>query len=159
VKKLRIYLDTSVISYLDQQDAPERMIETRQLWGEIKAGRFDVVISDVVVAEINRCEESKRDTLTAYLKEIDYDVIRIDDKTFEIASRFVDLGFLREKSLDDCRHIAAAITSDCDVIVSWNFKHIVNPKTAHGVRVITALENRKDVLIFSPSSLIGGDIK
>jgi predicted nucleic acid-binding protein len=159
MKKLRIYLDTSVISHLDQQDAPERMGETRQLWEEIKAGKFDVVISDVVVAEINRCEESKRNILTAYLKEIDCDVIEIDDRTFEIASHFVDLGFLREKSLDDCRHIAAAITSDCDVIVSWNFKHIVNPKTAHGVKVVTALENHKDVLIFSPSSLIGGEIK
>jgi hypothetical protein len=33
-KKLRIYLDTSIISYLDQQDAPERMAETygRNVW-------------------------------------------------------------------------------------------------------------------------------
>lgn len=159
MKKMKIYLDTSVISYLDQQDAPERMAETRQLWEQIKAGKYDVVISNVVIGEINRCKEPKRDILMAYLKEIEYEAAEIDDRIVEIAGRFVDLGFLREKSFDDCRHIAAAIMSGCDVIVSWNFKHIVNPKTVRGVKAVTALEGRSDVLIFSPSSLIGGEAK
>jgi predicted nucleic acid-binding protein len=157
VKKLKIYLDMSVISHLDQMDAPELMAETHRLWEKIKAGAFDVVISSVVIGEINRCEESKKNILVSYLKEIDYGVVEIDDRAFEVASRFIDLGILRKKSLDDCRHIAAAITSGCDVIVSWNFKHIVNIKTTRGVKAVTALEGYNDVLIFSPSSLIGGE--
>jgi hypothetical protein len=36
---------------------------------------------------------------------------------------------LKQKSLSDCWHIANAIVSGCDAIVSWNFKHIVNMKT------------------------------
>ena len=31
-KKIRVYLDTSVVSYLDQQDAPEKMAETKEVW-------------------------------------------------------------------------------------------------------------------------------
>ncbi|MCL1865039.1 MAG: hypothetical protein FWF73_04430 [Spirochaetes bacterium] len=63
---------------------------------------------------------------------------------------------MKQKNIDDCRHIAAAIASDCDVIVSWNFKHIVNHKTIVGVKAVTALEGYNDVLIYAPSILIGG---
>lgn len=157
---MRLYLDTSVISYLDQQDAPEQMAETHLLWEQIKARRFDVVISDVTEAEILRCEESKRDILNGYLNEIDYVTVEIDDETFKVASRrFVDLGILRQKSFADCQHIAAAITSGCDVIVSWNFKHIVNHDTMMGVKAVASLEGYRDLLIYSPAIFIGGDFR
>lgn len=157
MKKLKIYLDTSVISYLDQQDAPERMAETRRLWEKIKLGAYDVVISDLLETEIERCAEPKREILRNYLTEIDYTFIKIDEKALKIASRFVDLGVLRNKSLTDCRHIAAAIISGCDIIVSWNFRHIVNHKTMMGVKAVTALEGYDDLLIYSPTILIGGE--
>jgi predicted nucleic acid-binding protein len=157
MKKLKIYLDTSVISHLDQQDAPERMAETHRLWKKIKAGEFEVVISSVVDAEIDDCEESKKDTLKGYLEEIEYTSVRVDEKTVNVASRFVNLNILRQKSFDDCQHIAAAITSGCDVIVSWNFKHIVNHKTMMGVKAVTALEGYDDILIYAPPTLIGGE--
>ena len=35
-KRLRLYLDTSVISYLDQHDAPEKMQNTLALWQDIQ---------------------------------------------------------------------------------------------------------------------------
>jgi predicted nucleic acid-binding protein len=157
MKKMRVYLDTSVISHLDQQDAPALMAETHRLWEKIKAGEFDVVISSVDEAEIDDCEELKRNTLKGYLNEIRYTLIKVDARMIEIASRFVDLGVLRQKSFDDCQHIAAAIVSGCDVIVSWNFKHIVNHKTMMGVKAVTALEGYDDLLIYTPSILIGGE--
>jgi hypothetical protein len=42
-------------------------------------------------------------------------------------------------------------------VVSWNFKHIVNHKTIEGVKAVVALEGYKDVLIYSPLILIGGE--
>jgi len=157
MKRLKIYLDTSVISYLDQQDAPERMADTHRLWEKIKAGEFDVVISNVTDFEINKCEESKRKILNAYLDEINYTIVTVDDRTVEIAGRFIDLGVLKQKSFNDCQHIAAAIISGCDVIVSWNFKHIVNHKIIMGVKAVTALEGYDDLLIYAPSMLTGGE--
>lgn len=150
-------MDTSDISHLDQQDAPERMNETHTLWDRIIAGDFDVVVSDVTIGELEACTSKKRDTLFRYLAQIPHEAIAVDDRTIEIASRFIDLGVLRQKSFDDCQHIAAAIVSGCDVIVSWNFKHIVNHKTMMGVKAITALEGYDDVLIYTPSILTGGD--
>jgi predicted nucleic acid-binding protein len=159
VKKLRLYLDTSVISHLDQQDAPERMAETRKLWEKIKAGEYEVVLSDVDFLEIGKCNDAKRNTLLDYLKEIEYTVVEVqgDEQAARIASRIIDLGILRQKSFDDCQHIAAAIMSGSDVIVSWNFRHMVNIRTIKGVRAVTALEGYKDILILDPFSLIGGE--
>jgi predicted nucleic acid-binding protein len=157
MKKLRLYLDSSVVSYLDQQDAPVLMAETHRLWEKIKAGEYDVVISDVVIGEINRCDDAKRNILYGYLAEIPYTTVTVDERALEIASRIVDLGVLRQKSFNDCRHIAAAIISECNVIVSWNFRHMVNHKTIMGVKAITALEGYDDILIYAPSSIIGGE--
>jgi predicted nucleic acid-binding protein len=157
MKKLKIYLDTTVISYLDQKEKPERMAESHKLWDMIKAAKFDVIISDITITELNdNKDDVKRQKLLDYLAEIDYTLIKSDKKSIEIASRFVDLGILKQKSFDDCQHIANAIIGGADTIVSWNFRHIVNHKTITGVKAVTALEGYKDLLIYSPPSLIEG---
>jgi predicted nucleic acid-binding protein len=157
MKKMRLYLETSVISHLDQRDVPLLMMETHKLWDLIRVEKYDAVISNIAIDEINRCKENKRNTLYGYLAEVDYTFVSIDAHGVEIASRFIDLGILRQKSFNDCQHIAAAIISGCDVIVSWNFKHIVNHKTMMGVKAVTALEGYDDLLIYTPSILIGGE--
>lgn len=152
--KIKVYLDTSVISYLDQQDAPVEMAQTREVWEKIKSGKYDVYISDVVLRELNECKEDKRNILLNYLKEIKFQTVEITDKTMKLAEKFIDLGVLKKKSFDDCQHIAAAIVSDCDIIISWNFKHIVNVKTIRGVKVVTTMEGFKDLLIYQPTALL-----
>lgn len=154
MNKIKIYLDTSVISYLDQQDAPERMKETQEVWEFFKEGRYEVYISDVVVYEINQCGREKRETLLDYLDQIEYNIIETDEDTVDLAEKFIDFGFLKRKSYDDCRHIAAAIRAGCDFIISWNFKHIVNVKTIRGIKAITTYEGYKDLMIYPPSALL-----
>ncbi|GMO43867.1 MAG: hypothetical protein Pg6C_05750 [Treponemataceae bacterium] len=157
MKKLKLYLDTSVISYLDQKDSPEKMAETRLFWEKIKTGEFDVVISDVVNEEIENCDEQKREVLFDYLAQIRYDVVIVDSHAIAIAKQFIDFHVLKQNSFDDCRHIAAAITSGCDAIVSWNFKHIVNHKTMAGVKAVAAINGYKDLLIYTPGSIAEGE--
>jgi predicted nucleic acid-binding protein len=154
---LKLYLDTSVISYLDQQDAPEKMAETRQFWEKIEAGTYAIVLSNVVFSELDACDDKKRAILYGYLSQIEYTVVKSDSRSIEIAERLVDLNILKQKSIDDCQHIANAIVSGCDGIVSWNFKHIVNPKTQAGVKAVAALEGYHDLYIYTPTFFIGGE--
>ena len=72
MRKLKLYLDTSVISHLFADDTPDRMSDTLKLWEEIKVGLHDVVISDVVMEEISRCPQPKQDILFGHLAEIEY---------------------------------------------------------------------------------------
>lgn len=60
MRKLKVYLDTSVISHLEQKDVPEKMEQTQKLWKIFQSGKYDVVISDLVLAEINECKEPKK---------------------------------------------------------------------------------------------------
>jgi len=158
MRKQKIYLDTSVISHLDAPDAPEKMANTRELWKLLKAGVYDIVLSSVVFDEINLCPVSKRIYLTKCLDDIRYEVAVIDEEAVRVAEKFIDFGILKAKSLEDCHHIAAALVSGCDIITSWNFKHIVNAQTIRGVRIISASEGFKDIIICPPTMLIGGDI-
>ena len=152
--KLKVYLDTSVISYLYQLDAPLRMEDTLEVWEMFRNKKYDVYISNIVLNEISGCNEEKLNILLEYLNEIEYTVVETDENTVELAEKFIDFGILRQKSFDDCQHIAAAILAGCDIIISWNFKHIVNVKTVRGVKVITTLEGYKDLMIYPPSVLL-----
>jgi len=70
-----------------------------------------------------------------------------------IFGAYLEMGILTKKSYDDCQHIGAAIISECDCIISWNFKHIVNIKTIRGIRAITNLKGHKPIEILNPSVL------
>jgi predicted nucleic acid-binding protein len=157
MKKLKIYLDTSVISHLKQDDVPEKMSDTLKLWDDIKAGKYEVFISEVTLEEVMRCGQPKRDIMLGYLNGTNYTVIEIDKEINQIAMQFINNGILTDKSLDDCRHIACSIVSGCDIIISWNFKHIVNYRTMRGVKLISALSGYNEVSICTPTILVEGE--
>lgn len=157
MRKMKVYLDISVISYLQQEDAPERMRDTQALWRLFEEGRYDICLSQVTLDEVSECPEPKRTVLYEYLSRIFYKKLVITDEVLRIANQIIELGILTPKSIDDCQHIATAVVYGCDCIISWNFKHIVNIKTIRGVRAITHLEGYKDIDIMNPSVLLGGE--
>ena len=79
------------------------------------------------------------------------------DKMKDLAEEIIRRGILTPKSLDDTTHIAAAIVNGCDIIVSWNFKHMVNVRTIDGVREIVVSKRYKSIDIYSPPVLLKGD--
>ena len=156
MKKLKIYLDTSVISHLDAPDVPEKEADTRRLWEAIKAGKYEMFISPVVVMELQKCPEPKRSYLGKCLRAVQYTLLQETDEVLDLAGRYIDAEILRRNSYDDCQHIAYACAYSCDMIVSWNFKHLVNVKTITGVRGVNALAGYREMPIYSPTMLIEG---
>ncbi len=153
-RKLKVYLDTSVISHLMQEDVPEKMTDTRKLWEMFKNGVYEVCLSSLTMKEVSDCSEPKRSALRDYLKQIQYESYDITKDVLDVAHQLIAMGVLTNKSFDDCQHIGAAVVNNCDCIISWNFKHIVNIKTIRGVRAITNLEGYKPIEIWSPSVLL-----
>ena len=134
LKKLKIYLDTSVISYLDQPERLEKWEETKKFWSEIKLGKYDIYISDNVLKEIGNCsDEGKRDVLINYLSEIYYEDLEITREVEELAQKYIDNNLIPEKYRDDAEHIATATINNCDLVASWNFTHMVKYITIQGV--------------------------
>ena len=157
MRKLKIYLDTSIISYLHQEDAPEKTQETRELWEQFKHRQdIEIIISDLAVREIYQCKEPKRSLMFNELGQMHYILIKTTDEEKELANTYLHSGVLKEKSIDDLTHIAIATLIDCRYIVSWNFKHFVNPKTINAVNLINQSLNLPQISIFSPSMMLGG---
>lgn len=153
--KIRIYLDTSVISYLDQKDSPDKMRETQEVWEILKENKYEIVISSIALLEISECDEQKFKTLIEYISEIEYIDYLPNKETEELANIIINEGILKAKSRDDALHIASAILSNSDIILSWNFKHLVNIETINGVRKICFNRTFNKIIdIYSPNILL-----
>jgi hypothetical protein len=153
--KYKIYLDTSVISHLDAPDTPEKMNDTLELWKDIKAARYEVCISDLTIVEIDRCPEPKRTAMLSSLIDIEYTEIQQDERAKQLSQLYFEVGGLPPKSKEDAAHIAIASVNDCDIILSWNFKHIVNLRAMTAVEDVNIRKRYKNIRILSPSMLLG----
>ena len=156
-KRMKIYLDTSVISYLDQTDSPEKMADTLKFWEFLKRGSVDVFVSTVTMEELGRNIEPKLGALRNYLGQIKHTVIEVDEVVKYVANKIIENGILTKKNFDDCVHIASSLLYECDCIVSWNFKHIVNIKTIKGMKIVAAQTGYGgSTMICTPSYLTEG---
>jgi predicted nucleic acid-binding protein len=156
MKKLKIYLDTSVISHLDAPDTPDKQEDTRKLWKAIQAGEYEVFLSSVTMVELDACPEPKRSALLAWLGDVDYTELDETEEVLSLAEQYLESGILPKKSSRDRQHIAYACVYNCDMLVSWNFKHMVNIKTISGVKSVNALAGYREMPIYTPTMLISG---
>lgn len=88
----------------------------------------------------HRCKgKPKRTILMEYLAEIRYEKIYLNNEILLLADKYIEQGIIPGKYRDDALHISAATVFDCNVVVSWNFKHMVKLKTILGVNGINKL--------------------
>ncbi len=155
--KLSIYLDTSFISHLEQEDVPDKKYETNELWHIFKQREnLELVISTLTLFEINKCKEPKRKLLLKRTLEQPLVVVKETEDDFQLANIYLTNKVLSDKSLDDLRHIAIAVNNHCRYILSWNFKHFVNPKTINAVNSINKQYDLPEISILPPSMMLGG---
>jgi predicted nucleic acid-binding protein len=118
---LRLYLDTSVFGGVFDE---EFQVESRRLFDAIKKKKASVMISDVVLEEL----ESAPEKIRALVSDLPKDHLIFLDTTLEaikLRDEYLARKILTPKSTDDATHVALATINRADAIVSWNFKHIV----------------------------------
>jgi hypothetical protein len=157
LKRLKVYLDTSVLSHLDAPDALKEQECTRKLWGEFQEnGKYNVCISPITILEVLNCPEPKQSFVLKQLQAVPHTVLEEAEEVFALANQYLKAGILPKKSLRDRQHIAYACVYNCDMVVSWNFRHMVNYKTISGVKSVNALAGYKEMPIYTPTMLIKG---
>ena len=119
---LKVYVDTSVLGGCFD---PEWAEWSNRLMEEFRAGRKLAVISDVMLSELLDAPARVRELLQS-LPATSRIHVFIDDEARELADRYIAEGALTFNMLVDARHIALATIQRVDVLVSWNFRHIVN---------------------------------
>ena len=125
MKKLKLYLDTSVISHLDAPDAYERMTDTIVFWEEIKAGKYEVVISELTFKEIAHCFEPKRTFLNNELNKIETTLVTRTEDVSELAKNYVKGGVLSQKSYDMSSHTGNVLAVVTDKRLANNQPDVV----------------------------------
>ena len=158
MKKLKIYIDTSAIGYLDENE--EKYSEDKKamltLWEDIKNSKYDVIISELTFKELyDNKNEKKLNMLLSYISQIQYETIDITAEAEHLAN-LIKKGelLISDKHQNDRLHIGCAFVTGCDIIVSMNFKHLVNIKTIRGVRAISNIAGYKNIDILQPKALI-----
>lgn len=157
MKKTKLYLDTSIPSFLFADDSPEKREVTIRFWDILKLGLYDILISDILLTEISRSEIPSPQELEDKLSEIVLEVVSVNGDVFSLAQKYVDEGIIPQTYRDDALHIALATYNEADALISWNFKHMVKLKTIRGVNGINRMLGLKELEILTPQSWIQED--
>ena len=122
MKRLHIYVDTSVIGGCEDEEFSGVSL---RLWSKFRSGTFMLVVSDLTLQELAEAPANVRrhleDISTAYQIQV-----CLTEEARELADAYLARGIVGPGSLADALHVALATVSAVDVLVSWNFKHIVN---------------------------------
>jgi len=131
--KTRIYLDTSVLSALLDERMPDRQALTREFWE--RRYQFELTGSDLVRSELARVSDPvRREQLIKLLDELTIQSITLEMQ--ELAKNYIALSCFSPAMFNDALHVAAAVLSRQDILISWNFKHLVNRARRAKVAVI-----------------------
>ena len=146
----RIYLDTSVIGGYYDTEFEE---DTRILFEKIKLGQFHVVLSDITEGELQEAPEMIRNLfieLSAGLAT----KIELTEEAVQLADTYLAEKVVGKTSRIDCFHIALATIHQVDILVSWNFKHIVNVQRIRGYNAVNMKLGYPTIDIRSPKEII-----
>ena len=131
MKKLTIYLDTSIINFLFADDAPEKRDITKEFFDEyVKNGHYDVFVSPIVIDEISKTEnEFQRLRLLNVISDYRIPILNIEPSLGNIralADMYIEHGIIPRTKVEDALHIAISTVYEMDVLLSWNYRHLAN---------------------------------
>ena len=146
MKTPRVYVDTSVIGGCFD---PEFSTWSLGLMVDFKLGLLRPVVSEIVRLEIAGAPSVVRqqyDTLLSYGAE----EVVTDEEVAHLAAAYAAQQILPVKYVNDARHIALATVAEVDVLVSWNFRHIVHFDKIRLFNAVNQLKGYRPVAIYSP---------
>jgi len=143
LKKLKVYLDTSIISFLHINDSPEYRKATEVFFENVVAeNKIDTYISNIVIDEINETGDKNRrnmllETFRKYtnIKTLIAENERANEIAF-LGENYIKSGIIPQKKIADSLHIAYSTVFQMDVLLSWNFKHLANINKEQKIKIL-----------------------
>ncbi len=158
--KAKIYIETSVVSYLTARPGHDlttasRQAITRDLWENLN--KFEAYGSDLVVGE---AEKGHPEAAASRLKEIEtLPLLEITSEAEDLASALIGGSAIPKSEPEDALHLGIAASNGIDIVVTWNFKHLNNPFTRLLVRQVIENAGYTCPEICSPEELLEGESK
>jgi hypothetical protein len=146
---LRVYADTSVFG---GPFDPEFAEASTLFFDQVRLGRFGLVISGVVQAEIEPAPPEVRrlfDEMVGFAE-----IVEPSSAALQLRDAYLEAGIVGPNSADDAFHVALATVSSCSVIVSWNFQHIVHFRKIPLYNAVNSFRGFPALSIYSPREVI-----
>ena len=149
-KRLTLYVDTSVIGgYFDIEFEKE----TRVLFDNIESQKYDIMYSSVTEDELLNAPDQVRNLLGT-IPNLLIKRVSLTEEAVRLADTYILEGVVGKTSREDCFHIALATINKADILVSWNFKHIVNIFRIRGYNAVNLKLGYSQIDIRSPKEII-----
>lgn len=157
MKKLKLYIETSVWNFLFADDAPDKRALTEKLFEEIETGKYEIFISDIVEKELGKAPDEIGNRLVGALGKYRPSKFEYSEESRRLVYYYVNNGLLSEDQLADLSHVALATENEIDILVSWNLKHIVKMKTKTMVNELNHRRGFRGIEICTPKEVIEYD--
>jgi hypothetical protein len=146
----RVYIDTSVIGgYFDE----EFEFYTKLFFEKVEQRKFKVILSDILATELQGAPEHVIKFYESIPKDgVDY--IEQTEDSIQLGEEYIKEGVVGKTSRTDCRHIALATLTNADILVSWNFKHIVNITRIRGYNSVNIKYGHRILEIRTPREIL-----
>jgi len=145
--KLRIYIDTSVVSAYVDDRLPERRRATVEFWSRLV--EYEVAISELTKTEIEATgDRALREEMARLVQP--FAVRAIDDEARRWAQQYVRRGVFSPGTFEDALHVPVAVVSRQDMVVSWNFRHLVNRRRRALINEVNILMGYPTIEILAP---------
>jgi len=152
VRRIRVYVDTSVFG--GTQD--EEFREASDLFlDRVRRGEYRILISEVTYGELEGAPEAVHRVLED-LPDAAFEQVPTGDEARALANEYIAAGVVGAGSLDDALHVATATVAGADLIVSWNFRHIVNYDRVRKFNGVNLMKGYQTVNVCSPLEVAYG---
>ena len=143
------YLDTSVFGgFFDDEFSHN----TVPFFERIIDERIQIFVSRLLIAELAGAPDDVRELLNHIPREQQI-FLELTEEARQLANKYIDENVVGRTSKADCQHIAMATLAKADVLVSWNFKHIVNLDRIRGYNGINLLMGYNTIEIRTPKEI------
>ena len=149
-RTISVYADTSVFGGVFDDEFRE---PSKAFIDAITAGRFTLVTSELVRREIASAPQAVRQLFDDML--LVADIATVTAETVQLQQAYLNAEIVSERFATDALHVALATVSEASMIVSWNFRHIVNFQKIPKYNAVNKLHGYSDIAIYSPLEVVG----
>jgi len=144
---LRVYLDTSIFSAYFDEATPDRKTQTQDFWA--RRSQFEIATSELAREEMEQTPDlTRRSDLLQLLDRII--IYPVTTEVRDLARSYTSSGTFTPVMYNDAVHVSAAVLNRQDILLSWNFKHLVNRRRRAQINAVNTRLGLPTIEIVAP---------
>jgi predicted nucleic acid-binding protein len=153
----KLFIETSVFNFYFEGKQGQKQKDAIRLFEEIAKGRYEAYTSQAVIDEIKDASREKSEKMSALSQKYIKGLIFPQSEAARMADIYVKKGIVPSKYENDALHIATAVVSNFDFVVSYNQGHIVKTKTMIGTGLTNLREGYRQIGLSTPTEVLEYD--